>query len=51
MKSVMLIIDIEQHKTREELRRRAEAICNVAAAVIIAAGLLLCGMGIGAWMG
>ena len=51
MKSLMLIIDLDQHKTPEELRRRAEAICNVAAAVIIAAGLLLCGMGIGAWIG
>lgn len=51
MKSVMFIVDIDQHKTREELRRRAETVCNVVTAVIIAAGLVLCGMGIGAWLG
>ena len=49
MKSVIYIFG--RHKTREELRRRAETICNVVTAVIIAAGLVLCGMGIGAWLG
>lgn len=44
-------IKIRRHKTREELRRRVEAICNIVTAVIVAAGLVLCGMGIGAWLG
>lgn len=51
MKTQIYTISIERHKTRRELRRKAETVFNVVVAFIIAAGLLLCGMGLGSWLG